>query len=301
MEPYYTSSHRFLGSDDIAGIQSIYGAPGSNNGNNLIDGTIALCLNTTTTYSVPNPPAGLVFSWSSSDPTVATIDASTGVANSIKAGTVTFTATASTGCGNLTLSKQVAVGIPSSRFNASVSLTSVCYTANNSITFTAATPQPGVSYNTEFIEASSGLVVESIPGATFTVRVGLFSNGTTYNVVRTAINPCGTSTYSRSMTTKSCTGSYLSVAMYPNPATSSVDFTAQEPTTSDTSTAASSTATPVTAGFQVSVYDSNGQMRWQSETHNRSLHFDSSRLPRGFYGVVITKDGAVTRLNLSLE
>lgn len=89
--------------------------------------------------------------------------------------------------------------------------------------------------------------------------------------------------------------------MYPNPATSSVDFTAQEPTASDTGTAANSTAAPVPAGFQVSVYDSNGQMRWQSETHTRSLHFDSSRLPRGLYGVVITENGTVSRLNLSLE
>lgn len=301
MEPFYSSSHRYLGSDDIAGIQSIYGAPGSNSGNNLINGTIALCLNTTATYSVANPPAGFAFSWSSSDPTVATINASTGVATSIKSGTVTFTATASTGCGSLTLSKRVAVGIPSSRFNASVSLTSVCYTASNSITFTAATPQSGVSYNTEFIEVSSGQVVESIPGSRFTVRVGLFSNGTTYNVVMTATNPCGTSTYSRSMTTKSCPGSYQSVTMYPNPATSSVDFTTQEPTSSDPGTATSSTAAPAPSGFQVSVYDSNGQLRWQSATRTRSLHFDSSRLPRGFYGVVINENGAISRLNLSLE
>ena len=130
MLPSYTGSHRFLGSDEIAGIRSIYGAPGSNNGNNLINGLTTLCLNSGTTYSVPNPPTGVVFTWSSSNTALATINPSTGAAISIASGTVTFTATATSGCGSVPLSKRVTIGTPlTPRLNASGPLSPACWNA----------------------------------------------------------------------------------------------------------------------------------------------------------------------------
>lgn len=54
MEAIYTGSHRFLGADDIAGIQSIYGLP---NGGALIDGPAALC--STGSYTIQDVPAGI--------------------------------------------------------------------------------------------------------------------------------------------------------------------------------------------------------------------------------------------------
>jgi hypothetical protein len=203
-------------------------------------------------------------------------------------------------------SKSITIGAPlTPRLNASSSLNPACWNSTNVIIFSIATPQPGVSYNTEFIEVGSGQVVESIPGSRFNFRVGLLSNGTSYNVVTTATNACnntGTIRSTRTMKTQTCsTTSTARVAMYPNPATSSVDFTAQEPTSPETETVAPSTTAPAPIGFQVSVYDSNGQMRWQSETRTRLLHFDSSRLPRGLYRVIITESSTVTHQNLSLE
>ena len=172
----------------------------------------------------------------------------------------------------------------------------------NVITFSIAAPQPRVRYNTEFVEVGSGQVVESAPGSQFVFRVGLLSNGTSYSIITTAKNDCDSTGIIRSirtMRTQACSTSGARVAMYPNPATNSVDFTVQQPSSFQTGTPAASTAAP--SGFQISVYDSNGQFRWKAETRSSSLHFDSSRLPRGLYGVVITENGTITRLNLSLD
>lgn len=303
MQAIYSKSQRFLGPDDIAGIRSIYGASGSNNGNNLVSGPITLCVNNTAAYSIPNPPTGITFTWASSNPTVATINPSTGVATGVTNGTVTFTATANTSCGSITLSKSVTIGAPlTPRLNASSSLSPACWSASNVINFSVATPQPGVLYTTDFVEAASGQIVESITGPSFSFRVGLLSNGTSYNVVTSARNACdnsGNSRSSRTMRTQSCGSGPRSIAMYPNPATNSVEFRLQEATAPAETNAA--TASP---SFQVSIYDSRGQLRWtgSTSTNTTALRFDSSRLPRGMYGAVITEDnGVVTRLNLSLE
>ncbi|GAB1464036.1 matrixin family metalloprotease [Pedobacter sp.] len=58
MEALYSGSHRFLGVDDIAGIQSLYGAPS----NNFISGPSSFC--TTANYSIPNLPTGATVTWS---------------------------------------------------------------------------------------------------------------------------------------------------------------------------------------------------------------------------------------------
>lgn len=305
MNAVYTGSHRFLGSDDANGIRSIYGIPGSNNGNNFINGSNTLCVNNSSAYNVVNPPAGIAFTWSSSNTALATINPSTGVATGTGNGTVTFTAIGNSGCGSVTLRKRVTIGAPlNPRLNASGPLNPACWNSTNVITFSIATPQLGVRYNTEFIEAGSGDVVESVPGSRFNFRVGLLSNGTSYSIVTTAKNDCdstGSITASRTMRTQTCSTSGARVAMYPNPATSSVTFTAQEPSGSANGPTTTSTPASAPSGFQVSVYDSNGQLRWNSGTRTSSLRFDCSRLPRGLYGVVITENGTINRLNLSLE
>lgn len=309
MYAFYSGSHRFLDADDAAGIQNIYGTPASNNGNNLITGNNTLCINTSTTYSVPNPPSGVTFTWSSSNTALATINLSTGVATGVGNGTVLFTATANSGCGSTSFSKRVTVGTPlTPRLNGPLSS---CWNANTVLNFSVASPQIEVYYNTDFIEIPSGVVVESASGANFSLRVGLFSNGGSYNVITSAVNLCDSTRNSRSARTlkiNSCGSSSTAiVAMYPNPASGSVDFTLQNTaplTASNLSSPPSPTSAIATAspsGFQISIYDGQGQLRWSSSTATSTLHFDSSRLPRGLYGVVITESGTVTRLNLALE
>lgn len=109
----YTGSHRFLGSDDAAGIQSIYGSrsnnfirsPNIDLNNQPICGSVVLV--------VDNVPAGSTLNWTSSNPSALDIS-SGGVAtrqNNFN-GQVTVTATINSGCGTLTLVKTVNVGLP---------------------------------------------------------------------------------------------------------------------------------------------------------------------------------------------
>jgi len=44
-----------------------------------------------------------------------------------------------------------------------------------------------------------------------------------------------------------------------------------------------------------------GQLRWQGRSRAGRLHLESRQLARGLYGAVISKDGSVSRRNLSLE
>ncbi|MGI4870140.1 MAG: hypothetical protein ACRYFX_03060 [Janthinobacterium lividum] len=74
-----------------------------------ITGPNPLCPNGPTTYST-NAPAGTPVTWVSSDPSVATIDYGTGVAQMVSNGVVTFTAVAHTDCGNVNTGFNAQVG-----------------------------------------------------------------------------------------------------------------------------------------------------------------------------------------------
>lgn len=110
MEPFYNGSHRFLGPDDIAGIQSIYGirqngiirSPNINLNTQPICGSLQLIVDT---------PLGTTVIWSSSDPNGLAINSSGYAArqNNFN-GEVTITATINSGCESVTLTKLVSVG-----------------------------------------------------------------------------------------------------------------------------------------------------------------------------------------------
>lgn len=93
----YTGSHRFLGSDDLAGIRSLYGLPQ----------TTIIC--TSDTLVIQDQPAGTTLNWSSSNPNGLAINATTGVAsrqNNFN-GQVTITATIDSGCGTNNIARNV--------------------------------------------------------------------------------------------------------------------------------------------------------------------------------------------------
>jgi len=102
-------------------------------------------------------------------------------------------------------------------------------------------------------------------------------------------------------------GAGASVAMFPNPATSSVEFKAVPDTTplasqgATTTQAALAAPAPTPAEFNVSLYDGQGALRWQGRSRGGVVQFNSAGLPRGLYGVVITQGTVVERRNLSLE
>lgn len=103
--PYY-QSHRFLGSDDIAGIHSLYGIP-----SNFINGPDIVCA--TSSFSAVDVPASATVTWASNNTSLLTINSSSGVATKVGNGLVTITATVSTGCGSTTLNRNIWVGLSS--------------------------------------------------------------------------------------------------------------------------------------------------------------------------------------------
>lgn len=113
MEAIYTGSHRFLGADDIAGIQSIYGLP---NSGALIDGPAALC--STGSYTIQDVPAGISVSWTASPSGIFTNSSGTGITANLNlvnpstvAGAATLTYTLQgAGCADTEITRKIQVG-----------------------------------------------------------------------------------------------------------------------------------------------------------------------------------------------
>lgn len=114
----YTGSHRFLGSDDIAGIRSIYGTPDGS----MIAGNTLVCTSGTQ-FSIPNLPAGTTVAWSVSPAYLVSNAAGAGTtftptaASSSSSGEATITATITGACGTAVLTKSVWVGVPNINVN----------------------------------------------------------------------------------------------------------------------------------------------------------------------------------------
>ncbi len=102
MGPFYFSSQRNLGQDDIDGIRSIYGAA-----INFINGPNDF--RCTGSYSIAETlPAGYTLTWSTNNPQVTVTSGGLVSANGFT-GTFTLTATISNGCGVLAFNRQINV------------------------------------------------------------------------------------------------------------------------------------------------------------------------------------------------
>lgn len=111
----YTGSHRFLGSDDIAGIRSLYGYPFTNV---LITGASAVC-SSTGLYELSDTPPNTAITWQVTPGNLFTTSSGTGSSASLTAvsstafGYATLTFTLNSGCGNpLQIQRQLWVGKP---------------------------------------------------------------------------------------------------------------------------------------------------------------------------------------------
>ena len=87
--------------------------------------------------------------------------------------------------------------------------------------------------------------------------------------------------------------------MYPNPASSYVQFTATAP---EAASATSGTGPKDTyKTFKVELYDGRGNKTKYKETTSGELRLETSDLPVGLYHVTITQGKAVLQKNLSIE
>ncbi len=127
-------------------------------------GSPTLCVSGTSTYTDPTGSPGGV--WSTSDPTVATIVAGTGVATGVAPGVVTFTYTVTRLCGTASASKTVTVNFGPSPITGP---NTICNDPTLSVTLNSS-PPGGIwsSTNTSVanIGSSSGIVTPTGAGTT---------------------------------------------------------------------------------------------------------------------------------------
>lgn len=221
MLPNYTGSHRFLSSDEVSGIQSLYGIPS----NDFIVGPAFVCPNGT--FTLPDLPgiAGATLVWSSSNPSVLSINSATGFATRTSNGSVTITATVTTGCGgSLIFTKTVTVDVPSPPSSLIVmmgpSSNQLC--RNGTMGIAAGHPlisvQGVTKYNWNFGSwASNFSYYDNIPVTNGRAYFNLNSgSASSQSISVTAENACGNSAaYTTTFYAVNCGGFKMS---YPNPA-----------------------------------------------------------------------------------
>ena len=168
----------------------------------VVSGNQAICSSggtNTTTFSVTASGGTGVFSWSSSNTAIATVNASTGVVSGVAAGTatITYTRTASGGCTDVTATRTVTVTAPPSSGTLS-GTAGICI--NGTSTFTSTVSGGSwTSSNTAVatINSSTGVISPvAVGSATMTYTVsgtGGCSNATATRVITiTALPTAGT-------------------------------------------------------------------------------------------------------------
>ena len=239
----YTGSHRFLGSDDIAGIRSLYGQPQANI---PVTGPGIIC--TSGTFTLQDQPAGTNVNWSSSNPNGLAINAITGDAtrqNNFN-GKVTLTATINSVCGEVDVTRVVNVGnylpIGTSSYNSNcsgntfnvlnTSLSAAC-TANTPIYFSYAITDPNYS-NFVFTPVSvpSGASWSSSGGNLYMTVYTPPSQGTRSATIElSATGPCGPYSVNFTSTAVNYYSSPFSIS--PNPSTEIVTVSMDNDNLSD--------------------------------------------------------------------
>jgi len=113
----YYGSQRYLGSDDIAGIQSLYG---SKNGGQLLSGPQMINFSSSANYTLNDVPSGTTVTWQAYPPNAAYTSSVSGSGNSVNLttangsfggkGSITFNITK--GCNNTVINRDFWIGNP---------------------------------------------------------------------------------------------------------------------------------------------------------------------------------------------
>jgi len=222
MIPDYTGSRRWLSYDDVLGVQSLYGKPGTEQ---LITSDASpLC--SAATFRVVNPPANTTVTWGTTTPGLVSINAATGYATRLNnaTGSAVVTATLSNGTWSTTASKVIALGAPMpdgiSGPDHNLCLNS---STQGSGTFVIETPLPGVTYQWE-IRSFNGTLLRGGQGPSIFVSARSFAAGG--YTIRARAAACGELSpwYESSFYVENCGGCTgrlcnTALALYPNPAT----------------------------------------------------------------------------------
>ncbi|PRY35975.1 matrixin [Spirosoma oryzae] len=296
----YGGSHRFLGSDDIAGIQSIYG-PRQNGiirSPNIDLNTQPICGGV---ILVVDAPVGTSVSWSSSDPNALSVG-SNGYAsrqNNFN-GQVTVTAVVSTNCSSVTLTKVVSVGAGRTGGTYSYGGNTYNVTGNTGISVSNSSntiyfnlnnsTDPNASYSWSVTNTNGNVYHSLSTGKTGSITLG---GGASATVTCTIATPCG-----QTSITFSCynySGSWL--VAYPNPTSDLMTVTAfkesggpSEERSSSNRSDVGINATPTAAETTVKLLDKNNNVLREGKLVNGEVQFSLAQLPNGIYYLQMNTD-----------
>jgi len=244
-----------------------------------VAGPAAICSGNAT-YTVQSPPNNTTFTWSSSDPSIATIDATTGVATAVGMGSVTFTASGISPCGwGVSVSKQVEIGGPQGTY-AYVDFEDPCVAIVNMVV---------PNYNPAFTYRVRGSGITAIPSTltspNFRLKAGGGAQGRTFGYTITVTGCNGTDVWSDYVTIGQCNGptpypNYLAApaTAYPNPVAESL--TLPEGVT------------------EATLLNSQGRAVQKADM---SGHLNTQELPDGLYNLQMHKDGQLINQRIQVK
>jgi hypothetical protein len=290
MIPDYTGSRRWLSYDDVLGVQSLYGTPGTER--LITSNSSPLCA--TATFQVVNPPANTAITWSTSSPGLVSIDPVTGTATRLNnaTGTAVITATLSNNVGTTTANKVIALGAPMPDGIAGPNYNLCASGGQSSGTYAIYTPLPGVDYQWEILDRSGTLMrggrgtsilvsARSLPVGGYTIRARATSCG--------ELSPW----YDSSLFVDYCDGGGCTgricntvLALYPNPATDVLTVEAGG------------------KAAQVTFYDTQGLVKKELHLKNtmQKTAINLRDLPTGLYYVrVRTQEGETINQQIQVQ
>lgn len=259
-------------SDNRSGTWQLYTSPVSYAS---ITGPDQICINNTATYTISGGPVSSV-SWSSSNTSIATINATSGVATAVGNGLVTFTAAFSSGCGSR-INKTVQAGTPSS-----ADIVGMDPSTNLSAgqTVTLSVNESALGYNWY---VAGGTIIGSSTGQSVTVQLDNCFSGQTANndfdANVTLTDGCGTGPIYHEHTSAPCGGgispTFLTIAS--NPASSTTEVFLSE----------KGDMTKRIAIKEIKIIDSWGNIRYAAkyEGGKTSIVLDISSLLNNLYTV----------------
>jgi hypothetical protein len=291
MYAYYTASHRYLDQDDINGIRTIYGNPGTYN---FYSGSTLFC--SSGTFSLNYVPPGCTVYWDKSSnitlPTDRTTNPIVATANGNGSGWVQATINSTT-CGSVTLPQYpVWVGTP---------VINSISGPNPPIGYKGCTGQPYTFWADPARDAKSQSTYQWMVGngnygfqyqyqdwATV-----IFYDQNDYQVMARAYNTCGyTNWTTKNMAIMNC--SYF--LMYPNPASDNVTISLKK-----TATGKDAENLEIPSDYKIQIIDYNGRSYYSATRSGDSFTIPVNNLKDGNYYVNIVYGNKIESLPLIIK
>jgi lysyl endopeptidase len=279
-----------------------------------ISGPNLIC--STGTFTLQNKPGNFGLTWSSSNPSILSINNITGAATRMNGAsgnvTVTATLTGGSGCGNTTTSRQVYVGLPTVLDNNGNS-TTISLQANTSIgrsplpCVTSLWPEYTYQHYLEITTDDYSKIKGYVNSITWS---GLYAGSSTHwngrglnfvpnppsvnfgsgYVMASAVNTCGSNPVASRGYGQCNPLPNSAFVVYPNPSSAEINIEYVAPQQTETTERIASPSTP-SADFEVVLFNDQGKAVLKTQSKNGNVRADVSAFQKGLYTLHIISNG----------